>query len=131
MQLMLDAAEGHDPHTTLQRCDEALQMATELEFGGVAMKARLRRAQAQSRAGQTQEAAREMRELVEQLVQVQPADMYIGEAWWIAAEVFDANGDGDHSLLALARGAQWVRRVALPCMFKLPIPQKNRKSSRR
>ena len=28
--------------------------------------------------------------------------------------MFDANGDGDHSLLALAHGAQWVRRVALP-----------------
>jgi len=114
MQLMLDAAEDHDPQITLQRCNDALQFANELEFVGVAMKARLRRAQAQSRAGQTHDAALAMRELVEQMVQVPPADMYFGEAWWIAAQVFDANGDGDHSLLALARGAQWVRRVALP-----------------
>ncbi|MEO7338151.1 MAG: hypothetical protein ABIV63_16380 [Caldimonas sp.] len=28
--------------------------------------------------------------------------------------MFDANGDGDDALMALARGAQWVRRVALP-----------------
>ncbi len=64
-----------------------------------------------------------MRELVEQMAQVQPADLYLGEAWWIAAQVFDANGDGDDSLLALARGAQWVRRVALPS-----VPQEFRDS---
>jgi tetratricopeptide (TPR) repeat protein len=114
MQLMLDAAEDRDPRATLQHCDEALQLAHQLEFAGVAMKARLRRAQAQSRAGQTQDAALAMRELVDQMAQLQPADLYFGEAWWIAAQVFDANGDGDHCLLALARGAQWVRRVALP-----------------
>ncbi|HSB99195.1 MAG TPA: tetratricopeptide repeat protein, partial [Burkholderiaceae bacterium] len=114
MQLMIDVAEHPDPQTSLQRCDEVLRMAHQLEFAGVAMKAGLRRAQALSRAGQTHDAALAMRELVEQLEQVQPADMYFGEAWWIAAQVFDANGDGDHSLMALARGAQWVRRVALP-----------------
>ena len=114
MQLMIDAAEHPDPQTSLQRCDEVLRMAHQLEFAGVAMKAGLRRAHALSRAGQTRDAALAMRELVEQLELVQPADMYFGEAWWIAAQVFDANGDGDHSLMALARGAQWVRRVALP-----------------
>jgi DNA-binding SARP family transcriptional activator len=114
MQLMLDITDDHDPRATLQRCDEALQLAHRHEFAGVAMKARLRRAHAQSRAGQTQDAALAMRELVEQMTQLPPADMYFGEAWWIAAQVFDANGDGDHCLLALARGAQWVRRVALP-----------------
>lgn len=45
---------------------------------------------------------------------VLPADLYIGEAWWLAAQVFDANGDGDDALMALARGAAWVRRIALP-----------------
>ena len=114
MQLMIDAAEDDDAQVTLQRCDDALQLARQLEFAGVAMKAGLRRAQALSRAGHTHDAALAMRELVEQMAHVQPADMYVGEAWWIAAQVFDANGDGDHSLLALARGAQWVRRVALP-----------------
>jgi hypothetical protein len=45
---------------------------------------------------------------------VLPADLYPGEAWWVAAQVFDAHGDHDDALMALARGAQWVRRVALP-----------------
>lgn len=114
MQLMLDVALEHDPQQTLLRADEVLQLASQLEFAGVVLKARLRRAQALSRAGRTQDAASAMRELVEQMARLQPSDMYVGEAWWIAAQVFDANGDGDLSLLALARGAQWVRRVALP-----------------
>ena len=28
--------------------------------------------------------------------------------------MFEASGDGDQALMALAHGAQWVRRVALP-----------------
>ena len=45
---------------------------------------------------------------------MQPADLYLGHAWWLAAQVFEASGDGDQALMALAHGAQWVRRVALP-----------------
>ena len=55
-----------------------------------------------------------MHELVPQLATLQPADLYLGQAWWLAAQVFEASGDGDQALLALAHGAQWVRRVALP-----------------
>ena len=55
-----------------------------------------------------------MRELVPLLSTVQPADLYFGHAWWLAAQVFEASGDGDEALMALAHGAQWVRRVALP-----------------
>ena len=55
-----------------------------------------------------------MRELVPQLRGVQPADLYLGQAWWLAAQVFDASGDGDQALMAVAQGAQWVRRTALP-----------------
>ena len=45
---------------------------------------------------------------------LQPSDLYFGHAWWLAAQVFDASGDGDEALMAIAHGAQWVRRVALP-----------------
>lgn len=115
MQLVLEIARTTaDPWEAMRHCDEVMRLATQLEFAGVALKAGLCRAQAQAAAGQTQEAARAMRTLVEQMASVQPQDLYVGEAWWIAAQVFDANGDGDESLMALARGAQWVRRVALP-----------------
>jgi len=114
MHLMLEAAVDSEPDEAMRLCDEALCLATQLEFAGVTLKARLRHAQAQWLAGRARPAARAMRELVEQMASLQPADLYVGEAWWIAAQVFDASGDGDQSLMALARGAQWVRRVALP-----------------
>jgi len=114
MHVLLDQGEADDPRATLRRCDEVLEMALALEFAGVAMKARLLRAHALSRIGQTEAAATAMRELVPLLSTVQPADLYLGHAWWLAAQVFEASGDGDEALMALAHGAQWVRRVALP-----------------
>jgi len=113
MHVLLDGG-GDDPAADMQRCDEVLRMALALEFGGVAMKARVLRAHAQSRAGATGPAAAAMQELVSQFEQVQPADLYFAHAWWLAAQVFEASGDGDQALLALAQGATWVRRTALP-----------------
>jgi len=115
MHVMLEIARTTDDlEVSMRHCDEVIRLATQLEFAGVAMKAGLLRAQAQAGTGRTREAAQAMRALVERMSEVQPQDLYLGEAWWIAAQVFDANGDGDESLMALARGAQWVRRVALP-----------------
>jgi hypothetical protein len=114
MHVLLDDAGVADPAAGMQRCDEVLQMALALEFAGVAMKARVLRAHAQSRAGDTAAAAAAMHELVPQFEQVQPSDLYFGHAWWLAAQVFEASGDGDQAMMALARGALWVRRTALP-----------------
>lgn len=114
MHAVLEDTQGDDLAHNLQRIDEALSLAVQLEFAGVALKARLLRAHALSRAGRIEEAAEAMRELVPLVAQVQPADIYFGQVWWIAAQVFDASGDGDQALMALAQGAQWVRRVALP-----------------
>lgn len=114
MHVMLDAAGQADAEPAMQRCDEVLRMARQLEFGGVAIKASLLRAFAQSRAGYTQEAAAAMRELVGEMARVPPADLYRGQAWWLAAQVFDAAGDSAQALLALAQGTDWIRRVALP-----------------
>ena len=114
MHVLLDHGDVDDPRATLQRCDEVLEMALTLEFAGVAMKARLLRAIALSRTGASDAAATAMRELVPLLATVQPADLYFGHAWWLAAQVFETSGDGDQALMALAHGAQWVRRVALP-----------------
>lgn len=119
MHALLDHARSLDDTADLQRYDEVLALAQQLEFAGVALKVRLLRALAQSRARQTAEAAAAMRELVGQLPTMQPADLYFGEAWWIAAQVFDANDDREDALMALAQGAKWVRQVALP---NVPAP---------
>ena len=120
MQVWLDDADtdvdaaGDDAIAAVRRCDEVLQMAIGLEFAGIAMKGRLLRAHALCRAGHADAAALAMRELLPQFAMVQPADLYFGRAWWLAAQVFEVSGDGDQALMALAQGAQWVRRVALP-----------------
>jgi tetratricopeptide (TPR) repeat protein len=114
MHLELDLALHDDAADAWRRCEAVERWAAGLEFAGVVIKAGLRAAHARSRTGQTAAAAQAMREIVARLDEVPAADLYPGEAWWIAAQVFDANGDGDDALMALARGAQWVRRVALP-----------------
>jgi tetratricopeptide (TPR) repeat protein len=114
MHVMLDDAAREDPHAAVARCEEVLEQALQLEFTGVAMKARLLRADALRQAGRRGEAAMAMHEMVPQLDHVQPADLTLGHAWWLAAQVFEAAGDGDQALIALGRGAHWVRHVALP-----------------
>ena len=114
MHVMLEDALSDEPQAAMQQCSEALQLALQLEFAGVAMKARLLHAHAQSRAGERAAAAAAMHALVPQLASVQPADLYPGQAWWLVCQVFEANGESDQALMALAQGALWVRRVALP-----------------
>ena len=114
MHALLDDQPPDDAAGAMNRCDEVLEMALRLEFAGVAAKARLRRAQVLCRCGHAAEAADVVRSVIAQMDETPPADMYLGEAWWIATQVFDAAGDHDDASMALAHGAQWVRRVALP-----------------
>jgi tetratricopeptide (TPR) repeat protein len=114
MQALLDQTHGLEAEAAVTGCDEVLQLAGTLEFGGVAMRAGLLRALALHRAGRTAVAAVALRELLPRLRSVQPADMYLPEAWWIAVQVFDACAAGDEALQALASAAHWIRQVALP-----------------
>jgi len=115
MHVLLESAIGDDDaRRAIERCDEVVATASALEFAGVALKARLLRARALSRAGDVAPAAAAMRELTAQLATLQPSDLYVAEAWHIATQVFEASGDGDEALLAAAQGAQWIRRVAVP-----------------
>ena len=114
MQALLDHAERLEPTAALARCDEVLNIAGELEFVGVSMRAGLLRALALHRGGRSTEAARQLRGLLPRLDKVQPADMYLPDAWWIAVQVFDACSATDEAMMALARGTHWIRQVALP-----------------
>lgn len=114
MHVVLEQAENAEPLAGLAHCEEVLEQALLLEFAGVAMKARLLRADALRRAGRCQEAAAAMHELQPQLEAQQPADLTLGQAWWLAAQVFESAGHGDQALIALGHGARWVNHVALP-----------------
>jgi tetratricopeptide (TPR) repeat protein len=114
MHAMLDQTALLEPRAALARCDDVVRQASELEFIGVVARARLLRAASLHRAGAGGAAALELRALLPSLATVQPADMYLPEAWWIAVQVFDACGASDDAAMALAQGTRWIRQTALP-----------------
>lgn len=114
MLALLDEAERLLPFEAVSSCDQVLRTATELEFGGIAMRAGLLRAHALHRDGRSNEGADVLRRLLPRLATIQPADMYLPNAWWIAVQVFDACGLCDEATMALAQATRWVRQVALP-----------------
>ena len=114
MQTLLDETARLEPQAAVMRCVEVARMAGELEFVGVSMRADLLRALALHRANRPEDAATLLRELLPRLDRVQPADMYLPDARWIAVQVFDACGASDEATMALAQGTWWIRQVALP-----------------
>ncbi|HEX7441320.1 MAG TPA: BTAD domain-containing putative transcriptional regulator [Caldimonas sp.] len=114
MHALLDEAERLEPQAAVMRCEEVARMAGELEFVGVSMRAGLLRALALHRANRSDDAAALLRELLPRLDTVQPADMYLPDACWIAVQVFDTCAASDEAAMALAQGIRWIRQVALP-----------------
>ncbi|HEY2558831.1 MAG TPA: AAA family ATPase [Caldimonas sp.] len=113
MHTLLDEAAVLDPAAAVARCVEVARMATELEFVGVSMKADLLRARALHRANAVDAGVALLREVLPRLATAQPADMYLPDAWWIAAQVFEAGGAADDAASALAEGQRWIRQTAL------------------
>jgi DNA-binding SARP family transcriptional activator len=96
-------------------CCEAVQRtAEELEYLGIAAKARFARARHLLRQLETHKAVSVLRELPHHLRGVLPVDMYRAEAWWIEFEVFSASGDLVDATTSLARAVDWINTVALP-----------------
>ena len=114
MLALLDEVLTLDPTAAVARCDEVQRLAGALEFAGVAMRASLLRAAALHRGDEAMKAAALLRTLLPRLGEVQPADMYVPEAWWIAVQAFDACGASDEATMALAQGIRWIRQHALP-----------------
>jgi DNA-binding SARP family transcriptional activator/tetratricopeptide (TPR) repeat protein len=114
MHALLEQAASLEPDEALARFDEVLRLAGELEFAGVSMKAGLLRAQRLHRDHRSAAAAAALRDLLPRMASMQPADMYLPDAWWIAVQVFDACGASDDAMAALAQGTRWIRQVALP-----------------
>jgi hypothetical protein len=78
------------------------------------MRAELLRALALHHDGHSAAGAALLRTLLPRLAAVQPADMYLPDAWWIAQQVFSGIGADDEAAAALASGVRWIRQVALP-----------------
>jgi DNA-binding SARP family transcriptional activator len=96
------------------QCASVQGTAEEAEYLGIAAKARLMGARHLLRAGETGLAGTKLRDRPSHLDGVRPADTYPAEAWWIAYEVFNAEGDDAAARDALERGIDWIERTALP-----------------
>ncbi len=114
MHALLEEATQRTPEAAAQRCAEVARMAQDIEFADVAMKATLMQAQALHQAQQSTAAAALLRECVPRLAEQQPAAMYLPQAWWTAAQVFDACGDTGSAITTLAQGNRWILDIALP-----------------
>ena len=114
MLARLDEAAMLEPQVAVERLGEIAHLAGELEFLGVVMKAELLRAMALHQAGQGDAAATLLRSLLPRLADTQAADLYPAQAWWIAMQVFAAQGADDEAASALAQGVRWIRQTALP-----------------
>jgi len=114
MHALLDQAMLLEPAAGAARCEEVMRMAANLEFNGVHLRAALLRARALHEGEAREAAVAQLRAVLPTLESVQPADMYLPEAWWIAVQVFDGCGASEDAMTALAAGSRWIRQVALP-----------------
>ena len=114
MLALLEDSERLDAMAAVSCCEQVLRMAGELEYMAVAMRAELLRAFALHRAGRSAQAATQLRRLLPRLAKIQPADMYLPDAWWGAVQVFNACQAQDDAAMALAQGLAWVHQRALP-----------------
>ncbi|MFO1328795.1 MAG: BTAD domain-containing putative transcriptional regulator [Rubrivivax sp.] len=110
----LEDAHALPAAQAVSRCDEVLAIATRLEYEGVALKARLWRARHGLRTGDAEGAAAGLHALLPRLEVMQPADMSVAEAWWLAFEILEAHDETAAATTALRRAEHWIREVALP-----------------
>jgi DNA-binding SARP family transcriptional activator/tetratricopeptide (TPR) repeat protein len=119
MLTRLDATLAMAPLTAADACATLRAEAEAVEHSAVAMRARLMRL-AHLGAAQRLDAERDEIGAVAALIDaVQPADMYLPEAWWIVARAFDGVGAPEAAGQALASGHRWIVQCALP---NVPAP---------
>jgi tetratricopeptide (TPR) repeat protein len=114
MIVRLEAATSESAATALASCASVRDRAEQLEYLGIAVKARLWFARHLLRAGDARSALAALREVLPMLDEVQPADMFLPEAWLIAYEVFDSAGEPAAAIEALKRAVEWIEQSALP-----------------
>lgn len=114
MLALIEEAMLLTPAAAAVRCLDVQRMAEGIEYFGVASKARWLHARFLLTAEDPKAAAAVLRNWPAQLANVPPADLYRGETFWIAFEVYAAAGDATAARRALEDGVAWVRETALP-----------------
>jgi predicted Zn-dependent protease len=119
----LDATLTMAPAEAAALCAQLGAEADAAEHSAVAMRARLMRLDHLRHANDLAAERAEIDAVAALLDSVEPADMYLPEAWWILAQARDQLGDTAGADAALARGHAWVVERALP---NLPQPDEPR-----
>lgn len=112
MLVQLDLADTLEPAEAEALSARVQDTADAMEYAGIALKARLRRARHRHRGGDARAAAGLLRDALASFGGVQPADLYRPDMWWSACEIFAAAGEREAAREALARAARWVREAA-------------------
>ncbi|HWI10933.1 MAG TPA: BTAD domain-containing putative transcriptional regulator [Burkholderiaceae bacterium] len=119
MLARLDATLTMAPTEAATICAQLGVEADAAEHSAAAMRARLMRLEHLHRGDALDAERGELDAVVALLDAVEPADMYLPEAWWIVAQACDRLGDARAADAALARGHAWVVERALP---NVPAP---------
>ncbi len=114
MLVRLDATLTMPPGDAAEACARLGAEAEAAEHSAVAMRARLMRLDHLRRAGALADERAELAAVAALIDSVEPADMYLPQAWWIVAQAHDHLGASAASNAALARGHAWVVERALP-----------------
>ncbi len=112
MLVQLDVTMFLSAKDAVALCQRVRQMAEEIEFAGIALKACALRARYLLRSGDACTAATALHEALTRFAEIQPADMYLPELWQIAVEVHEAAGEQERATEALMRAAGWIQDVA-------------------
>lgn len=114
MLTRLEAAHLLPPLDAARLCADVRHQAEARECAGVALKARLLRAHYLYKAGEIDAALTELTGLRTERARIQPADLYLPAANWIAFEILTAAAEPAAARDELRQGAAWIRATALP-----------------
>ena len=109
MLAAVEASHGLDPQDACESCERVLAEAEQREHDGVASRASAACWQHRLRGGAIEpDMADELARFASSLVIVQPADMYLPEAWWTVHRAWLAIGDARDADSALRQAFEWT-----------------------
>jgi tetratricopeptide (TPR) repeat protein len=111
---LLDAAGSLPPAERAAACAHVEELAGEVEYLGIVLKARLLRVRSLVDAGSGSEAAALLPAHEARFNGVKPADLYFGQTFLVAFQALSAAGAPVAARAALEAGVAWVREQALP-----------------
>jgi tetratricopeptide (TPR) repeat protein len=115
MRLLVELEQSIEmpPGDAVELCNRVRSAADDIEYFGVALKARLFSVRYLLKASEHSAANARWLELQPALASIQPTDTYLPDAWSVGYDVLAANGDLVGAAALLARAIDWIEQTAL------------------